>query len=109
MKVLLLCLCSPEADEEAGVKINEGPQEEAAELHQDKLWLKACSCYIRTRCNDHLVFSCQGSDCHYYPLDIISDLQYVPHQLGSVIFSQFSFFTLLRISLIISHSYDLLP
>lgn len=109
MTVLLLCLCSPEADEPAGVKINEEPQEEAAELHQDKLWLKACSCYIRTRCNDHLVFSCQGSDRHKNPLDIISDVQYVPHQLGSVIFSQFSFFTLLCIRLIISHSYDLLP
>lgn len=108
MMDLLLCLCSPEGDEPAGVKINEEPQEE---LHQDKLWLKACSCYIRTRCNDHLVFSCQVSDLHKNPLDIISDLQYVPHQLGSVIFSQFRFFffTLLRISLIISHAYDLLP
>lgn len=61
------CLQLLEGDEPAGVKIIEEPQEEAAELEQDKLWLKACSCYVRTRCNDQLVFYCQVSDHHKNP------------------------------------------
>lgn len=54
-----LGIVSSEADGSAGEQIKKDieQQEEAAEFHQDKLWLKACCCYIRTRCNKYLVFS----------------------------------------------------
>ncbi|XP_051263565.1 uncharacterized protein C8orf76 [Dicentrarchus labrax] len=44
--------CSPqrcESAEQQHDEVTEEQQEEAAELDEDRIWLKACSCFIRTR------------------------------------------------------------